>query len=396
MNNLLDKSIIICTFAARNRIHTETRITMGNNSTYVTIHPGAVLDKELKERGIAQKNFASIIGVPSPVLNAIIKEKRNITPSIAVLLEAALGKEASYWLSLQAQRDIEEAKKKGEFLRRQIDIETWICLQDFCNTSCLEKFLPNGLGHSISEKTKATLNFFGVNSLNGLRKLFLENVDPSFFRKSEKLSNNPINLFTWKYMAYYASERIDRHFGPFRKEGLVSLVDELKAIFYENQGTCLKIESLLAKYGIKFIILPNQQGVHVDGFSFWKGSHPSITLTLRGRKLDILAFTLLHEIYHVFNHLDKTNQNKTCISIDGEKSSREEKDADAFAKEMLIPFSDWQLFCTSNAYTNPYTMGGHIREFAHEHHIHPSIVLGRYQHDFNVFDNGRGIERSIN
>lgn len=363
---------------------------------HTTIHPGAVLDQELKDRGLAQKDFASTIGMPSPVLNAIIKEKRSVTPDIAVLLEAALGKDASFWLDLQARRDIEDAKMKEEFLRKQRDIETWGAIQNYCDIHSLEKFIPGGLGQTIREKTNTVLSFFGTNSVTDLRKKFLDDIDPVFFRKSEKCSNNPISLFTWKYMAFTASEKVEKPGHSFRKDSLDAVTDGLKTILYENKDTCVRIEGLLAEYGIKFIILPNQKGTHVDGFSFWKGSNPTITLTLRGKRLDILAFTLLHEICHVYYHLDKSNQKKTCISIDGEKSSREEQEADAFAKAQLIPSTDWQFFRAANARTNPYAMGTKIREFADEHRIHPSIVLGRYQYDFQVFDNGRGIERSIN
>lgn len=369
---------------------------MSKSSPFTTIHPGAVLDQELKDRGIAQKDFASTIGMPSPVLNAIIKEKRSVTPDIAVLLEAALGKDAAFWLSLQAQRDIEEAKMKEEFIRKQQDIETWSSLQDYCNTSFLEKFVPGGLGQSIHEKINAVLSFFGVNSVNDLRKKFLEDVDPAYFRKSDKLKNDPISLFTWKYMAFSASDKLEKPNHYFRKDSLEAVTTALNTIFYENEDTCVRVEGLLAEYGIKFVIIPNQKGIHVDGFSFWKGSNPTIALTLRGQKLDVLAFTLMHELCHVYNHLDKANQKKTCISIDGEKDSREEQDADVFARTQLIPPVDWQMFRAANAFTNPYSMGPKIRAFAEEHQIHPSIVLGRYQYEYNVYDNGRGIERSIN
>ena len=369
---------------------------MSKSSPFTTIHPGTVLDQELKDRGIAQKDFASTIGMPSPVLNAIIKEKRSVTPDIAVLLEAALGKDATFWLSLQAQRDIEEAKMKDEFVRKQQDIETWSILQDYCNTSFLEKFISGGLGQSIHERINAVLSFFRVNSVNDLRKKFLEDVDPAYFRKSDKLKNDPINLFTWKYMVFSASDKLEKPSHFFRKDSLEAVTAALNTIFYENEDTCVRIEGLLAEYGIKFVIIPNQRGIHVDGFSFWKGSNPTIALTLRGQKLDGLAFTLMHELCHVYYHLDKTNQKKTCISIEGEKDTREEQEADAFARAQLIPPTDWQLFKAANSYTNPYAMSPKIREFADKHQIHPSIVLGRYQYDTQVFTNGRGIERSIN
>ena len=371
---------------------------MKERITYSTIHPGEVLERELKERGISQKDFASTIGMPSTMLNALIKCKRNITPDIAVLLEAALDKDAAFWLALQAQRDIEEARMKEDFLRKQQEIERWSAIQDYCNVGFLEKFIPGGLGNILHDKIHTVLSFFHVSSVNELRGLFLSDVDPAFFRKSKKQTEDPINLFTWKYMAFSKSETTPNPEAEFNRALLDDLIRELNTIFYENQGTIKRLEEKLSDYGIKFIMIPNQRGIHVDGFSFWRGNYPTITLTGRWQKLDILAFSLLHEICHVFFHLSKENQEKNCITIgiEGDKTSREEQEADAFANTQLIPSIDWQTFKATYSHLNPYAIIPKLKQFSGQHGIHPSIVLGRYQHDYGVHDNGRGIVRSIN
>ncbi len=355
-----------------------------------------VLKEDLETKGLSQKEFASTLGMPSSVLSDIINGKRSVTPDIAVLLESTIGRDAASWLALQAARDIEVAKEKEEFKKKQQDIETWKSIQNYCNVRILEKSIPGGLGKNTLEKIDTIYSYFGVEDVQGLRSKFLEDVDPAYFRKSEKLTNDPINLFTWKYMAFAASNKAIAPSGKFDKNNLNKLISEINCIFFHNSKTLDNLTKTLGDYGIKFVILPNQQGTHVDGFSFWKGEWPTITLTLRGQKLDILAFTLLHEVFHVFNHLCKCNQEKTCISIDGSKDSLEEKEADAFAKDNLIPFKDWQLFNAVNDGISPYLMGPRLRDFSVQHKIHPSIVLGRYQYEHNVYDNGRGIERSIN
>ncbi len=368
---------------------------MKQTTTYLTIHPGVVLKEELEAKGLSNKEFASTLGMPTPVLSDLINGKRSFTPDIAILLEAALGREASAWLALQAARDIEVAKMKEEFLRKQQDIETWKSIQDFCNVRILDKGIEGGLGKNTREKIETVYSFFGVKDVQELRNKFLQDVNPSYFRQSSKVSD-PVNLFTWKYLAFAESEKAMVPHSPFCMEKLDDVTKKVKDVIYANKNTRVNLEETLADFGIKFVVLPNQPGTHIDGFSFWKGDYPTITLTLRGKKLDILAFTLLHEICHVFRHLNREDKEKTCISIDGEKTSLEEKEADEFARNSLIPPLDWQLFKASSIGVSPYLMGPRIRQFSATHAIHPSIVLGRYQHDFNVFDNGRGIERSIN
>lgn len=369
---------------------------MKESVAHNTVHPGVILKDELSSRSLKQKDFASTIGMPASVLNDIINEKRSVTPDIAVLFESALGKPASFWLQLQAERDIEDAKAKAEFQRKEKEISIWKELQDYCNVRLIDKFLPSGLGTSLSDKISSVLSFFGVESVQRLRENFLNNLEPSYFRKSSNFSNDPVNLFTWKHMAYSASKNRANLKSTFDYQNIESLVDELNAVFYLNEKTEERITKTLSKYGIKFIVIPNTQGIHVDGFSFWKEKNPTIVLTFRGKKLDILAFTLLHEICHVYKHLVKGDAEKTCISFDGEKETAEEREADSFANNHLIPAQDWQIFMAKNSMVNAYSMGPRIRSFAEEHKIHPSIVLGRFQYDTGVFDNGRGIERSIN
>lgn len=373
----------------------QTATYMSKTTTFSTVHPGEVLKDELEIRGVKQKDFAATIGMPASVLNDIVNGKRSVTPDIAILFEAALGKDAGSWLRLQAERDLEIARMKDDFLRKQRDIETWQAIQDCCNIKYLERYIPGGLGKTIHDKIDTVLSFFNVKNEEALKEAFVRDVNPAFFRKSDKLTNNPVNLFTWKQIAYAESAK-QEHPKKFSANSLPELTEGLKTIFLENNGTIERINALMNEYGIRFFLLDNEKGTHIDGFSFWKGANPSIALTLRYRKIDILAFTLMHEVCHVFRHLNAQEKTKTCISLPDMKDGIEEQEADSFANNGLIPAKDWQLFKERNMGENPYQMGPKIRAFANEHQIHPAIVLGRYQHDYNIYDNGRGFDRSIN
>lgn len=66
-------------------------------------HPGSILKSELQARGIKQKDFAEIIGMPTSNLNEIIKGKRNISDATAIKLENALGIPFQTWINLQSR-----------------------------------------------------------------------------------------------------------------------------------------------------------------------------------------------------------------------------------------------------------------------------------------------------
>ena len=66
------------------------------------IHPGEILRDELQARGISQKKFASLIGMPYTAFNEIINGKRTITTDTALKIEAATGITANLWVDLQS------------------------------------------------------------------------------------------------------------------------------------------------------------------------------------------------------------------------------------------------------------------------------------------------------
>ena len=50
--------------------------------------------------------------MPLPRVNDIVREKRSISPEMAVLLSAYFGTSDGYWINLQAHFDLEMAKDK--------------------------------------------------------------------------------------------------------------------------------------------------------------------------------------------------------------------------------------------------------------------------------------------
>lgn len=69
----------------------------------VATHPGSILKKELKARGIKQKDLAQAMGIPASNLSELINGKRNITPALAMKLEQTLGTPFQNWMNLQSR-----------------------------------------------------------------------------------------------------------------------------------------------------------------------------------------------------------------------------------------------------------------------------------------------------
>ncbi len=80
--------------------------------TLPNIHPGEVLLEEfLTPMDISQNALARAADVPPRRINEIVLGKRGISADTAVRLARVLGTSERFWLGLQTDYDLEEAKR---------------------------------------------------------------------------------------------------------------------------------------------------------------------------------------------------------------------------------------------------------------------------------------------
>jgi addiction module HigA family antidote len=86
------------------------------------IHPGEILQEEfLKPLDISQNKLARDIKVPPRRVNEIVLGKRAVTPDTALRLARYFGTSERFWLGLQMDFDLEEAKRHlAESIEREV------------------------------------------------------------------------------------------------------------------------------------------------------------------------------------------------------------------------------------------------------------------------------------
>ncbi|MCC8179806.1 MAG: HigA family addiction module antidote protein [Planctomycetes bacterium] len=76
----------------------------------ISTHPGEILLEEfLKPLGLSQSELARNIGVRPGVINEICKQRRAVSPRMAVLLGTAFKNSPEFWSGLQADHDLSKA-----------------------------------------------------------------------------------------------------------------------------------------------------------------------------------------------------------------------------------------------------------------------------------------------
>ncbi|HCS19154.1 MAG TPA: plasmid maintenance system antidote protein [Bacteroidetes bacterium] len=81
---------------------------------YKGIHPGIILERELKKRSIKQRPFALAISEHPQTFNAITKGKRKLNTALALRIEKELQMEEGTLVILQSWYDIHIEKEKQQ------------------------------------------------------------------------------------------------------------------------------------------------------------------------------------------------------------------------------------------------------------------------------------------
>jgi antitoxin HigA-1 len=84
------------------------------------MHPGEILKTKFLDRlGITQQELADYLGITRVRINEVLLGKRAITPDTAIRLARFFDTTVQYWLGMQTDLDLWEAKKnKGEEYRK--------------------------------------------------------------------------------------------------------------------------------------------------------------------------------------------------------------------------------------------------------------------------------------
>lgn len=356
-----------------------------------TTHPGVVLCRLLDKRGLSQRDLASRIDVAHSLLNNILKGNRNINVNIAIALESVGFENANYWSTLQMNYDLELAKKDHNNIKKAKVIKEWNDIEEsrIVPISYLKK---QNIGINTSDDIDKIYSIYGVNNFTDLQNRVIE-FNPTYFRKSSKFSESKSSIVAWSLLAKYKAN--EESVGPFVREKEESLLNDLKIVFYNNDNVLKETKRILNRYGVKFLPLNRPPQTPVDGKSFMSGNNPAIVLSLKYKRLDNFAFTLFHELGHVFEHLtnpDKPEYSNEEFFINSPNSELVEFEADNYARGKLINQGLWDDFVTLNESFADTV----IFKFSKKHKIHPGIIRGRICFEYNEYYKKRSSITGLN
>lgn len=179
-----------------------------------------------------------------------------------------------------------------------------------------------------------------------------------------------------------ADSRTHLH-GRFRPQDLdEALIRYVAKLSFMEKGPRLA-KDFLEERGIAVVVEPHLPATHLDGAALiGRSGAPVIGLTLREDRLDNFWFTLVHELIHVWKHLDADTR-RAIADENIEKATETEKierEANDLAAEILLPRAVWRR---SEAFRSPSAKT--IHALASDQKISSSVVAGRVRHERNNY-----------
>ncbi|MDA3919701.1 MAG: HigA family addiction module antitoxin [Salinisphaera sp.] len=335
----------------------------------LAIAPGEYLLEVLEEAGVSQTDLARRTGRPVQAINEIVKGNKSITAETALQFEAVLGVPAHIWTGLESEYQLVLAKQRAA--------------EELENDKPLVKNFPfkemAGIGwvkntRNQTERIFELRRFFEVSSLQNIPTV---GAYAPAFRHATGRTPSSHAVAAWLCGGEHDAKEIET--AAFDRKRLRDVIDPIRALTCrENFGKAIEeLQSLLAESGIAFILRPHLPKTYLTGATFWlRGQDKAaLMMSIRGSWADIFWFTLLHEICHILKH-KKRSTFVDFEGVDDPEITDQEAEADAFARDTLIPAEDWQTFVGRHDFS-----ADSIFSFAERLALAPGIVTGRLQRE---------------
>lgn len=339
---------------------------MNKNCTYTfdpdyAVPPGQTLKEVIEGLGMTQKELAIRTGLTEQSIIRILNGEQPISYDTATKLEMVTAVPARMWNNLEML--YREQLSKLKFKQQLEEHDIWlkrIPVYDLKERGILPET------ENRSEMVQETLRFYGVSSVEAWEELWS---DPKVAaRRSSCFESLPGPASAWIRIGELQAQEIEC--APFNAVKFTEALQTIRLLTTKEPEVFIPLmRTLSSEAGVALALVPKCKKIPWNGASKWLSPEKAlIVLNLRGKGEDIFWFSFFHEAYHILQ-----GKKKQLYIADDSSADPEEKKADAFAANLLIP----------NAYNQriaSITTKAEVIDLANELDISPGLVAGRYRH----------------
>jgi HTH-type transcriptional regulator/antitoxin HigA len=331
---------------------------MVRSRSHFATPPGATIKEQLNDRGMSQKEFAVRMDMSEKHMSKLINGEVQLTPEVAVRLEMVLGVPASFWNNLEAIYREKIVKAEAEnVMDADIELARAFPYSEMAGFG----WVPET--RNSKEKVVDLRQYFEVAELSLLESSQITKIACRRLGITEK---GDLALIAWAQRAKLVARNIET--APINIKGLMAGIPEIRKLTLQKPDIfCAELKRMLAESGIALVFLPHLKGSFLQGATFVDGTKIVVGLTARGKDADKFWFSFFHELGHIIlGHIGRAEGT----------SEQDERDADKWAANILIPEEDFENFVDRSSYSNES-----ICRFADDIGIAPGILVGRLQNE---------------
>ncbi len=335
------------------------------------VTPGDTIADLLEERGWTQADLASRTGFTKKHIFQLLRGEAPITQETAAKLEKVLGSTARFWIGLDTQYRQQLASRiELDALAKHKDWLKELPLKDMQRFGWVPKAASDAL------QVRECLRYFAVSTVDAWREVYAKPV--AAYRAPAKLTKDGPAVAAWLRQGERMAE--EQRCADFDRAAFQSALQSARALTRVRVSAEFlpQLVSLCAAGGVAVVVAPAPKGCTVSGATKWLSPNRAlIMLSLRGKSDDKLWFTFFHEAAHLLKH----GKSLTFLDILGEDGlqPKEEAEADAFARDFLIPSAAWHPFVEAGRFSET-----RVRSFASVTGIAAGIVVGRLQFEKRI------------
>lgn len=326
-------------------------------------HPGYYINDLIGDLEMTQEEFSKRLSITPKNLSDLVNGKASISDNIAKNLSFMLGTSVEMWLELQKRYDQKVIEIKA--LQAQRDEETDLAQIDYSYFEKLGLVKPT---KDKKQQVSSLFKYFAISSFSVFKK-------PDFlvqFRQAQCVDEKIIlNSNAWVQTVINIGKQIETQ--PYSEKRLKKYLPQIREMTMQNPSEFLpQLAQIFSKCGVAFVLIPSLKNSGVYGATKWINKDKVVLgITNRGKNADIFWFSLLHELGHVF----QKKVTKTLVDFETSCLIEEyEKEADQFAKDLLIPPKEYESFIAGAIFSEQK-----VKDFADSIDIHPGIIVGRLQ-----------------
>jgi HTH-type transcriptional regulator/antitoxin HigA len=332
-----------------------------NTPTRAEVFPaGEFLADELEARGWTQAEFAEVVGRPPQFVSEIISGKKEITRESAAQIAAALGTSTELWLNLQDAYFLWRQSRDSKTQTTLDEVRTRARMKELAPVSILVKrgFIKSAGLHQQAEELRKLYRMVSLEDEPNLQ------IAARRTNQDEALSSTQL---AWVACVQFLAE--GREIGTFSLDRMMELGARISHEV-EDPAAFSALPALFADYGVNLVYVESFPSSKLDGCSLMMDGNPVIGISGRGKRLDKVLFTLLHEVAHLaLGHLD--GDGLIVDDPDAPHTLGTEKDADDLASSWVLP--------NELPVIPERVSSGWINRAAAAQGVHPIVVVGRLQ-----------------